>query len=185
MVRSVRLSDPQELPSSGSHSSWWASSPLLAVGFTQLVTPLLSTAVVAHAFTSWHNVPALLHEGASPQSISSWAKKYSTLGGKGQLAAVGSTVLAGIQTAVNLPFESFSRFYFILGTASTTVYFLFTPLLKYQLAKLAEYGDMEKGSTDPKRDLLWLLRVHAVSTLFAVSGLGFYCYGVYNAVNNL
>lgn len=169
------------------HASEVPSMRLTVIGIAHLAAPALSTAIFSQCLSGWTTIPALLERGVNNTSISHWADKYSKLSGyKTEVFGLLATVGLGIKGAANLPFESFARFYFILGSLSTSIYLLFTPYFHHKIKSISQFNDpLAKGSVDPKNDIRWFLRVQAISSAFAAVGLGCFWYGLYNAVNEL
>lgn len=158
---------------------------LPVIGIAHLAAPALSTAIFSNGLSAWTTIPSLLERGIDNSSISFWADKYSKLSGSTEVLSLLATIGLGIKGAVNLPFESFARFYYIVGTLSTGAYLLFTPYFRYKLKSISDYSTpVAKGSFDPKADIRQFLRVQALSSVFAGIGLASFWYSLYLAINN-
>ncbi|CCH42228.1 putative membrane protein [Wickerhamomyces ciferrii] len=153
------------------------------VGFSQLAAPALGTVILTHGFHTWATLPALLEKGIDNTSISYWISKYSTLAGRSVVGAILLSIGFGIHAAVNLPFESFARFYYLLGSISSVGYLLFVPYFKYKARKISEYNEtIENDGSNPRKDIRFGLKVHTVSSIFDIAGAAFFWYGLWNAI---
>ncbi len=154
------------------------------IGISQLAAPALSTVIFTHGVNSWAALPALLEKGIDNTSISFWVSKYSEISGRLTVAALLGSIGFGIHAATHLPFESFSRFYYLLGSISSVGYLLFVPYFKYKMRKISEYNEtINSESTDPRSDIRFGLKVHFVSSIFDIAGASFFWYGLYNAIH--
>lgn len=155
------------------------------IGISQLAAPALSTIIFTHGLHSWATLPALLEKGIDNTSISFWVSRYSSISGRSVVGALLLSIGFGINAALNLPFKSFSRFYYLLGSISSVGYLLFVPYFKYKIRKISEYNETisSQDSSDPRSDVRTGLRVHFVSSIFDIAGASFFWYGLYNAIN--
>lgn len=153
------------------------------IGISQLAAPALSTIIFTHGVNSWAVLPALLEKGIDNTSISFWVSKYSEISGRSIVLALLGSIGFGIHAAVNLPFQSFSRFYYLLGSISSIGYLLFVPYFKYKMNKISEYNESINNDTDPRSDVRTGMRVHFVSSVFDIAGASFFWYGLYNAIH--
>jgi len=154
------------------------------IGISQLAAPALSTVIFSHGLNSWASLPALLEKGIDNTSISYWISKYSAISGRSILLALLGSIGFGIHSATTLPFDSFSRFYYILGSISSVGYLLFVPYFKYKMRKISEYNESISGNSgDPRSDIRYGLKVHFVSSIFDLLGASFFWVGLYNAIH--
>merc|ERR1712070_1269774 len=155
------------------------------VGLSQLAAPALSLVVFTHGLSTWASIPSLLERGIDNFSISHWVTSYNKKTSTPELLALFGSIGFGINSAVHLPFQSFARFYYLMGAIATSGYLLFVPYFRYKSKKISEYSDAHKnsGDTTPRKEIKTWLRVQFLSSFFDLAGVGFFWYGLHNAIN--